>query len=163
MDYASHRGGAPVGYIDEISPVEASAVLYLRMWFDGPDAQTQVWQDFASCLGPDMGQKALDSFGKLCSLCAKYGRRPLLRHGVHCKCLGGDESCFANFIGYASDGDTEDAFLMAANIVPPTLAHELVVLAKEFGTALKRLVASADAMALCDSIKPTHAEPTSYH
>ncbi|MEM8536589.1 MAG: hypothetical protein AAGF56_01880, partial [Pseudomonadota bacterium] len=149
-----------VGYLDEISPFEASAVLYLRMWFDGPDAQTKVWQDFAGTLGPLRGRHALNSFEKLCSLCANHGRRPLLRHGVTCKCLGGDESCFANFICYASEGAPEDAFLLASNIVPPRMASELVVLARQFGTALKKMVATTDTMSLAQDIQPTHPEPS---
>ena len=32
-----HRGGAPVGYITDLGPIEAGVVLYLRLWRDGPD------------------------------------------------------------------------------------------------------------------------------
>lgn len=134
-----HRGGAPVGYVKELSPVEAGAVLYLRLWCDGPDAQAQVWNDFATALGPERGQKALRSFGSLCDLCARHGRRPLMRHHVNCKCLGADESCFANFIGYACDGEREDALLIATTIVRPDMAPSLVGLAQDFGLALKRM------------------------
>ena len=34
----TRRGGAPVGYIDELDAVGAGAVKYLRMWSDGPEA-----------------------------------------------------------------------------------------------------------------------------
>ena len=39
---APHRGGAPVGYVAELGPVEAGAVLCLRLWCDGPDSQSLV-------------------------------------------------------------------------------------------------------------------------
>ncbi|WP_227267822.1 hypothetical protein [Roseobacter weihaiensis] len=141
---AQNRGGAPVGYITELGPVEAGAVLYLRLWCDGPGAQKQVWNDFATALGPRRGRKALKSFESLCDLCVRHGRRPLMRHHVSCKCLGADESCFANFVGYASDGDREDAFLIATTIVRPDVAALLVNFARDFGMALKCMSLRAD-------------------
>lgn len=137
------RGGAPVGYLAELGPVEASAVLYLRLWCDGPDAQAQVWNDFATALGPEGGRQALKSFEGLCDMCVRHGRRPLMRHHTTCECLGADESCFANFIGYASDGNPEDALLIATTIVRPDMAPYLVGLAQDFGLALKRMAIKA--------------------
>lgn len=134
-----HRGGAPVGYVAELGPVEAGAVLYLRLWSDGPEAQAQVKQDFATALGPEPGRKAARSFATLCDLCARHGRRPLMRHHVACKCLGADESCFANFIGYASDGEREDALLIATTLVRPDVAPLLVGLAQDVSFALRRM------------------------
>ncbi|MEL6414076.1 MAG: hypothetical protein AAFS01_03640 [Pseudomonadota bacterium] len=139
-----HRGGAPVGYVTELGPVEAGAVLYLRLWCDGPDAQIQVWNDFATALGAESGRKALKSFETLCDLCVRHGRRPLMRHNVTCKCLGADESCFANFVGYASEGDREDALLIATTMVRPDVAPALVGVAQEFGLALKRMAIKAN-------------------
>ncbi len=133
----SRRGAAPVGYVAELGPVEAGAVLYLRLWSDGPRSRIQVWNDFASALGPARGGKALKSFESLCNICARYGRRPLMRHNVACKCLGADESCFANFIGYASEGEREDALLIATTIVRPDMAGTLVGFAEEFGLLLR--------------------------
>ncbi|MEM9433059.1 MAG: hypothetical protein AAGA12_03995 [Pseudomonadota bacterium] len=142
-DNPPHRGGAPVGYVTELGPVEAGAVLYLRLWCDGPDAQAQVWSDFATALGPEKGRKALKSFETLCDLCMRHGRRPLMRHHVNCKCLGGDESCFANFVGYASEGEREDALLIATTIVRPDMAPALVGAAQDFGLALRRMAIKA--------------------
>mgnify|MGYP001801090642 FL=1 len=149
-----HRGGAPVGYVTELGPVEAGAVLYLRLWCDGPDAQAQVWNDFATALGSEGGRKALKSFECLCDMCVRHGRRPLMRHHVTCKCLGADESCFANFIGYASEGEREDALLIATTIVRPDMAPSLVGLAQDFGLALKRMAIKAN--------QPT-TKPTTLH
>ena len=141
---AAHRGGAPVGYVSELGPVEAGAVIYLRLWCDGPDSQSQVRKDFALALGVHCGRKALHSFETLCDLCVRHGRRPLMRHQVESRCLGADESCFANFIGYASEGEQEDALMIATTIVNPGMAPALVGLAQEFGLALRRMAIKAD-------------------
>ncbi|MDE0347626.1 MAG: hypothetical protein OXI66_17875, partial [Boseongicola sp.] len=116
---APHRGSAPVGYVAELGPVEARAVICLRLWCDGPDSQSQVQKDFAQALGAQCGRKAMIAFETLCDLCVRHGRRPLMRHQLTCRCLGADESCFANFIGYASEGDREDALMIATTIVNP--------------------------------------------
>nr|WP_167647661.1 hypothetical protein [Mameliella alba] len=133
------RGSAPVGYLSELGPVEASAVLYLRLWNDGDAARTEVWSDFARHLGSTEGRHALGAFEELCALCARHCRRPLMRHHVTCKCLGADESCFATFIGYASEGQREDALLLAMTLVRPDIAPILAALAEDFGLALRRM------------------------
>ena len=133
------RGGAPVGFISELEAVEAASVIYLRLWCDGPEAQSNVWNDFASMLGADRGRKALQSFEELCRLCSQHGRRPLMRHSVHCKCLGSDESCFANFIGAAATGEREDAMLIATLLVRPDVAPILTSLAADVGHALRQM------------------------
>jgi hypothetical protein len=134
-----HRGGAPVGYVAELDPIEAGAVLYLRLWFDGLESQAVVWDDFTRVLGADQGRDALKSLEQLCGLCVSYGRRPLMRHQVTCKCLGADESCFANFVAAATEGEHEDAMLIATILVRADMAPSLVGLAQSVGLALKRM------------------------
>lgn len=133
------RGGAPVGLITELNGMEAASVLYLRLWSDGADGQTQVRDDFVTALGPCQGEKAVQTFGQICNLCSAHGRRPLMRHSVQCKCLGADESCFANFIATASEGEREDAMLIATLLVRPDVAPLLASCAFDFGLALKRM------------------------
>ena len=138
-----NRGGAPVGFITEPGAVEAASVLYLRLWCDGPASQSQMWSDFARELGPVQGRSAMQSFEELCRLCTQHGRRPLMRHSVQCKCLGADESCFANFIATAADGEREDAMLIATLLVRPDVAPLIASLATNFGLALKQMHLSA--------------------
>lgn len=138
-----NRGGAPVGFITELGAVEAASVLYLRLWCDGPASQSQMWSDFARELGPVQGRSAMQSFEELCRLCTQHGRRPLMRHSVQCKCLGADESCFANFIATAADGEREDAMLIATLLVRPDVAPLIASLATNFGLALKQMHLSA--------------------
>lgn len=139
----SNRGGAPVGFITELDGVEAASVIYLRLWCGGPDAQADVRNDFSSSLGDEQGRNALKSFDDLCRLCSQHGRRPLMRHSLGCKCLGADESCFANFIAAAARGEREDAMMIATLIVRPDVAPMITALATEFGHALMRMNLSA--------------------
>lgn len=134
-----HRGAAPVGLVAELDGIEAACVVYLRLWGDGPEAQARVWRDFITRLGTDQGKRALQSFDSLCSLCAQHGRRPLMRHSVQCKCLGADESCFANFVASAATGEREDAMMFATLLVRPDVAPMIASLAADFGLALKRM------------------------
>jgi hypothetical protein len=156
------RGGAPVGFITELDGIEAASVIYLRLWCDGPDSQASVWNDFASCLGTEQGRKALGAFEDLCNLCSRHGRRPLMRHSVNCKCLGADESCFANFIGTAATGDRDDAMLIATLLVRPDVAPLITSLATDFGLALKRMKLRAP-QHMVDASSPTHSHVTTIH
>lgn len=144
---AARRGGAPVGRVADLGDVEAMAVLYLRLWCDGPEAQAEVWNDFAAALGPAPGRAALKAFEQLCELCVRYGRRPLTRRQVACECVGADESCFANFIAAAAEGQREDAMLIATLIVRADVAPGLAGLAETVGLALSRIALRAGAPA----------------
>ena len=135
----SQRGGRAIGYIADLDHVEAATVIYLRLWASGPSGQTDIWQDMATALGPKKAEKALDAFGQLLKLCARYSRRPLMHHNISCKCLGADEACFATFISAAASGDRDDAMLMATLLVRPDVAPLITSLATNFGLALKQM------------------------
>ena len=146
------RGGAAVGHVAELDAVAAGAVLCLRRWCDGPAAQARLRDDFAAALGPEAGRSALCAFEALCDLCVRHGRRPLMRHHVACECIGADEACFANFVSLASEGDREDAMLVATILVRADVAICLLAHAEAYGLALRR-------MAL--RVRPTQAPPSS--
>jgi hypothetical protein len=156
------RGGAPVGFITELDGIEAASVIYLRLWCNGPDSQASVWNDFASTLGNTQGRKALNAFEELCSLCSRHGRRPLMRHSVNCKCLGSDESCFANFIGAAATGDRDDAMMIATLLVRPDVAPLITALATDFGLALKRMKLRAP-QHMVEGHLSNHSQPITLH
>ncbi len=162
MDVKGKRGGAPVGFLTELDGLEAASVIYLRLWCDGPDSQSQVSNDFETSLGTDSGRKAVKTFEELCSLCARHGRRPLMRHSLSCKCLGADESCFANFVASAATGEREDAMLIATLLVRPDMAPVVTALAADFGHALMRmnLAGPKDVARAHPSI---HSHPTTLH
>lgn len=133
------RGGAAVGRLADLAPVEAGAVMYLRMWSDSAHSRADAASDFDLALGRGLGKSAMSNLEQICSLCASHGRRPLIRHGLGCSCLGADESCFAQMIGAAADGQHEDAMMMAALIVRPDFAPSLAALSEQFGLALRRM------------------------
>ncbi len=133
------RGGAAVGRLADLDPVEAGAVMYLRMWSEGEGGRADAASDFQIALGADSGEAAMLTLDRLCSLCAAYGRRPLIRHGLKCACLGADENCFAQMIAAASEGAREDAMMMASLIVRPDFAPALASLSEELGLALRRM------------------------
>ena len=139
---APPRGVAPVGVLDELDQIEAGAVMYLRLWNAGSAAQQQMLVEFARSLGPDAARTTLNALDHICDLCTRHGRRPLMRHGVTCKCLGGDEACFANLVTLAARGEREDAMLIATLIVRPDMAPVLVGLAQSFGLGLSRMTLS---------------------
>jgi len=133
------RGGAPVGRVADLAAVEAAAVIYFRLWCEGPPSRGQIEDDFCAILGPVQGQRAALALGGMLDLCARHGRRPLMRHGRACACLGADEACFANFIASAVEGPREDALLMAMLLVRPDVAPVLAAMASQFGLALSRM------------------------
>lgn len=131
------RGAAPVGYLIELPFVEAAAVQYLRLWCSGPAYQDDVWNDFASLLGPHESRLAMQNLGDLCKLISERRSRPMMRHTVQSKCLGADESIFANLIGAASDGEEQDTLLFAALLVDAKHALAAVRSAESFARSLK--------------------------
>jgi len=134
-----HRGGAAVGALSELTCIEATAVRHLRQWFTSPKTRLEMRDNLTSLLGPDLTDVAIEAFGQLCTLCVRHGRRPLVRHGMQCACLGADENCFANMIAAAADGQTEDTLLFASLIVHPSKARELLPLATQFGYLLRQM------------------------
>lgn len=139
MSAPSARGGAAVGRLADLTPLEAGAVMYLRLWGEGSGGRADAASDFDIALGADRGRAAMLTLDRLCSLCAHHGRRPLIRHGLGCGCLGADENCFAQMIAAAAEGAREDAMMMASLIVRPDYAPALASLSEELGLALRRM------------------------
>ncbi len=136
---ASSRGGVAVGDLSTLDPLRMGAVVYLRMWCDGPTGRAQVAQDFETVLGGTDARHAVAALDGVCAVCARAGRRPILRHGVSCRCLGADESWFANLVEAASAGADEDALMIAGHLVQPSSAPGLVGLAGTLGLAIRQV------------------------
>ena len=135
-----YRGGAPVGYLSELNQLEQNAILFLRYWSQRSmadnDLQNKFWSNITYDLGITKTRQAIDAFDEIFTLCVKYSRRPIMKHDLECKCIGGDESCFANIIGFAQDGELEDALLLASNLVAPKFASCLVTSARKFAESI---------------------------
>jgi hypothetical protein len=134
------RGAAPVGLVQDLTPDEALCIRYLRLWWAGPEAQAEIWNEFSRSLGPTRAKQAFSAFESVFAICSSHGRRPFILNCVNCKSLGGDESGFVNFLGYAVEGQREDAFLMACNFVRPEVALILLNFAMDLALNL-RLIA----------------------
>ena len=137
-----YRGGAPVGYLSELNQLEQNAILFLRYWSQcakaDHDLQNTFWATITYDLGITKTRQAIDAFDEIFTLCVKYSRRPIMKHDLACKCIGGDESCFANIIGFAQDEELEDALLLASNLVAPKFASYLVTSARKFAASITK-------------------------
>lgn len=137
------RGGFAVGQIGDLGPVEAGAVLYIRLWCEGSCSRARLCADFHTSLGAEAGQRAVRCIDEICGMLLRHGRRPLMRHHLACTCVGADEACFANFIAAASEGDREDAALIATLLVRADLALCLMNHAQTVGLALRQMALQA--------------------
>ncbi|MDG2405948.1 MAG: hypothetical protein P8M25_13645 [Paracoccaceae bacterium] len=142
------RGAAPVGHLQDLTPIEAGAVLYLRLWCEGSDAQAQINSDFRLGLGTESGDDAFAALSRLNELIIQNGRRPLIRHALECRCIGADESCFATMIASAADNDYEDSLLLASLMVKAPVASVAASLAFQVGRALKFMTKGSEFVAL---------------
>lgn len=133
------RGGTSVGLISDLPPLEAAAIRYLRYWFSGAGPRSDLHQAFCASLGPDLAESAYESFGELCDYCVQHGRRPLVRHGLTCSCLGADENCFANLVAAAAQGEIADADLLASLLVAPQKARTLSTLATQSALFIQQM------------------------
>lgn len=152
------RGCAPIGFVDELPDLEARAVLLMRLWCDSSRTQAAVREDFLTGLGALDGARAARDFGALIDVLQATARRPVMRHKLSCKCLGADESAFANLVGAGAEGAREDAFLIAVHMVPPCAAPLAADLAQHVGLALKRMTLHRDG-----ARRATHASPDTPH
>jgi hypothetical protein len=129
-------GAVPIGRLDALPPLQGLAVRALRRWCEA--GSEGLAADLDRSLGADLGPPAALAFDALCRHCLSAGRHPLLRHGGACPCLGADEAAFAQLVHLATDGEREDALMLACCLVRPDLAPALVHLAQAAGLALRR-------------------------
>lgn len=133
------RGAAAVGRLSELDPVEAGAVLYMRLCWNDPDALERMTEDFTTLIGGAAGRNAARGFHQLSQLCHGHARRPLCPHALNCPCLGGDEACFARMVASAAEGAREEALMMALLLVRADVAPLITGLAQDAGLALRRM------------------------
>jgi hypothetical protein len=130
-----HPGGAAVGQLAELPPLERRVIRCLRLWCAEPQALTT---ELAARRGAAAAEGIATDFGALMLTFVSHARRPMLRHDLDCPCAGADECVFARFVALAAEGAREDAVLMAALMVRPDMALPLATLAEAIGLALAR-------------------------
>ena len=133
-----HPGGAPVGRLDDLPPLERQVIRCLRLWCSDPEGRSAVRRELASHRGDAAADRIAADFAELLQLTACHARRPLMGHALDCPCAGGDECVFARFVALAAEGAREEAVLMAALIVRADLALGLAGLAEGIGLGLMR-------------------------
>jgi hypothetical protein len=150
------RGAAPVGLVGDLPVLEQGAVLLLRRWCDDEEGRIAVAADFKRALGNDRGAEAVNALAHLVTLFVRHGRRPLMRHGLQCSCLGGDESAFALMVAAAAIGDREDAMSLALTMMPADIAFAAVLTAAPFGLAIHAMARSlrSDPVIICNYTRP---------
>lgn len=121
---ARGAGGAAVGRLDDLPPLERMVVLCLRLWSAGADLRG--------------GQTACEGLDELIGTVVRHARRPLLCHAPDCPCAGADEAVLARFVALAAEGAREDAVLIATLLVRADLALGLAALAEQVGLGLTR-------------------------
>ncbi len=139
------RGASAVGRLADLPPEEALAVRLLRLWNDGPEAQAEAWSDLSARLGPVRARRCLANFEALADCLWRHGRRPLMRHGTACACVGADEAVFAHFLALSADGAREDAMLLAALLVRADMAPMAASLGETVGLSLRAAAADMPA------------------
>ncbi len=136
-DTVDHTGASVVGQLTDLVSWEATLIMSMRLWMEGPDAQAEVWRDFARCFGTEKGREELRQFETFLSRLLSAARRPLVRHGLGCTCIGSDEAILRLMVREATRGDLAEAAMIASLIVPASLAEPIALMAARVGIAMR--------------------------
>lgn len=130
-------GGAAVGRLAELPPLERRVVRCVRLWSGGPPGKAALGEELAARHGRGAAGLA-GALDDLLETTVRYARRPLMGHALDCPCAGSDECVFARFVALAAEGAREEAVLIAALIVRADIALGLTALAESVGLGLMR-------------------------
>ena len=140
------RGGAALGALSHMEIWEATLVMNLRLWCDGPNGQSQVWNEYRRAMPPKVADKSLREFETLMRLLTECSHRALVRHDIACNCVGADECIFLHLVRTASEGHLTDAALISTLLIGAAHAERAAILAGEVGLA-SRTIACAPRLA----------------
>lgn len=154
--HQTFRGAAPVGYLNELSPLKLAAIVYFRMTCTSPEARAQLSKDFALAFGKVHGSIYEELIANFAQVLVQKSYRTIMRHDPDCKCFGDDENTIADMIVTAAGGDREKAQSLAVNLVPYEKANQLIGLAEEIGLALHLMLERFPAPVFSQSLSPTH-------
>ncbi|MEO0945096.1 MAG: hypothetical protein AAFY06_09660 [Pseudomonadota bacterium] len=144
MNSAHHeRGGASVAVLNSLDGWEANLVMNLRLWCEGPNGRIQVWNDYACSFPKGEAKSEMHAFEALLTALVECASRPLVRHSVHCSCVGSDECVFVNLVKTAADGHLNDAALIATLLTRPSKAEMIAMLAGQVGTGARQIYTHA--------------------
>ncbi len=132
------RGAEAVATIAALPFHEALIIGSLRARCDGPDAMASFASELSGLQGASRAAMILDRLDDFFDLTLRHVRRPVMRHGATCSCVGADEAVLAHLVTISASGDREDAMLMACLLVRSDVAPLVVSLAQALGLELMR-------------------------
>ena len=139
MSAMERRGIVPVARIDDLSPLEATLVCCLRLFYESGETRDALERGLAAHLGDARGGTLFQLLAQLCEMTRHHARRPLMRRHAGCCAAGADEAAFAALVTAAASGEREDAMLIAVCLVRADVSTQLVALAEQVGLSLRRL------------------------
>ncbi len=135
----TQAGATVVNRLTALPAWEAELVLSMRFWLDGAEGREKVWNSFAQTFGAAEGRTQLRLFeGLLSSLC-NHARRPFVRHGRGCTCIGADEAVLLTLVREAAKGDIAEAAQIASLMVPAAQAELIALKSVELGRAMQQM------------------------
>lgn len=132
-------GNTVVGRLSDCPHWEADLVMAIRLWLEGADGQNRLWTAYARSFGSASGRSKLKQFEAMLRELLLHARRPLVRHGLTCDCIGSDEAIVQTIVREAVRGDLEEARMIASLIVPARHADMVATYAAEVGKTMKTM------------------------
>lgn len=148
------RGAATVGQLHAIAPWEALLVCHLRLWCDSAEGRNDVRDAWGLAAAGHGGDAVLNAFDRLIQTMTTFSRRPLVRHGRDCECLGADEGIFVQIVSAASEGQLDDAAMVASLIAFPAQAERIAILAAQVGIGFRAVRAMTINQSVANTTSP---------
>ena len=133
------NGATPVGFLTELTALEATSISLLRAWCNSEETQFEVITNLILNLGSEKGNQVAEYLRNICKILFLHSRRTFMRHNMDCQCIGADEAYFATIILSATNNNIEEAKSISSLILKPSLLSDFVITAKELGSAIKIL------------------------
>ena len=133
------NGATPVGFLTELTALEATSISLLRAWCNSEETQFEVITNLILTLGSEKGNQVAEYLRNICKILFLHSRRTFMRHNMDCQCIGADEAYFATIILSPTNNNIEEAKSISSLILKPSLLNDFVITAKELGSAIKIL------------------------
>ncbi|MBR9762707.1 MAG: hypothetical protein GYB53_04040 [Rhodobacteraceae bacterium] len=132
------RGAEPVARITALPFQEALLIGALRARAADAEARAQFSAELGDLMGPQRAAETEAALEDFFEITLRHVRRPVMRHGLTCSCVGADEAVLAHLMTISTSGEREDAMLMACLLVRPDMAPAVVSQARTLGLVLLR-------------------------
>lgn len=144
---------------DGVSP---DFISLFRLWLDGAYGQAQVWNLFASRLGPSKGRRAARALETMVSDIAACALRPLRRSPSGCSQVSADEARLERMTVLAASGAADRARAAASGVFPPEATDAILENAAVLG-AMIRLINGGESVDQRLPLRINGHEPRTLH